>query len=62
MTRKGRKMTEFQSGHGYSKEDWDAISDNPPLSMEEMAGAKPFREAFPDVAEKMEKAMIGGSM
>ncbi|MCW1754540.1 BrnA antitoxin family protein [Rhizobium acaciae] len=57
MIIKAQKMTRFQPGRGYSKEDWDAVSDNPPLSKEEMAGAKPFKEAFPDVAEKMERAI-----
>ncbi|AHF85901.1 hypothetical protein RLEG3_30585 [Rhizobium leguminosarum bv. trifolii WSM1689] len=57
MIIKARKMTQFQPGRGYSKEDWDAVSDNPPLSKEEMARAKPFKEAFPDVAKKMETAI-----
>ncbi|ACI56876.1 conserved hypothetical protein-like protein [Rhizobium leguminosarum bv. trifolii WSM2304] len=57
MIIKARNTTQFQLGRGYSKEDWDAVSDNPPLSKEEMARAKPFKEAFPDVAEKMEKAI-----
>ncbi|MBB4238537.1 BrnA antitoxin family protein [Rhizobium esperanzae] len=57
MTSKAQKMTEFQPGRGYSKEDWDAVSDNPLLSKEEIARAKPFREAFPDIAEKMAKTI-----
>ncbi|NEJ70228.1 hypothetical protein GR197_06685 [Rhizobium phaseoli] len=57
MIIKARKTAQFQLGRGYSKEDWDAVSDNPPLSNEEMARAKPFKEAFPEVAEKMERAI-----
>lgn len=61
MTIKALKVTHFQPGRGYSKEDWDAVSDNPPLHKEEIARAKPFRKAFPDVAEKIEKAIAARS-
>lgn len=50
------KQKEFQPGRGYSKEDWDAV-DSPPLTKEELASMRPFREVFPEIAEKMEKAI-----
>ncbi len=46
---------EFQPGRGYTKDDWDEVSDNPPLTKEEMEKAKPFREVFPDMAKAMEQ-------
>ena len=59
MAIKYKRHEEFQPGRGYSKEDWDAVSDNPPLTEEEMKSARPFKEAFPELAEKMEKAVRG---
>lgn len=56
MNIKARKQTEFQPGHGYTKEDWDAV-DSPPLTAEEMASMRPFREVFPEIAAKMEEAI-----
>lgn len=45
----------FKPGRGYSKEDWDAVSDNPELTPNEMANMKPFAEVFPDLAESIRK-------
>ncbi|WP_440409670.1 BrnA antitoxin family protein [Neorhizobium petrolearium] len=56
MNIKAEKQREFQPGRGYTKEDWDAV-DSPPLTKEELASMRPFREVFPDIAEKMEKAI-----
>lgn len=50
MTAKAKK-TGFQPGRGYSKADWDTVSDTPPLSAAEIAGARPFGDIFPDLAE-----------
>ncbi|WP_353622831.1 BrnA antitoxin family protein [Aliirhizobium terrae] len=33
------------------------MSDNPPWTEEELKNARPFREVFPEIAEKMEKAI-----
>lgn len=44
--------------HGYTREDWDAV-ESPELTDKELANARPFTEAFPDLAEKMRKN-IGG--
>ncbi|MFB9950338.1 BrnA antitoxin family protein [Rhizobium puerariae] len=56
MNIKAEKQKEFQPGRGYTKEDWDAV-DSPPLTDEELANMRPFREVFPEIAEKMEKAI-----
>ncbi|WP_017959991.1 hypothetical protein [Rhizobium leguminosarum] len=57
MVIKVQEMPEYQPGRGYSKDDWDAVFDNPPMSREEMEAARPFKEAFSDLAEKMERAI-----
>jgi uncharacterized protein (DUF4415 family) len=49
---------EFEPGHGYTKEDWDAV-DSPELTEEQLAQARPFSEVFPELAEKMRRN-IGG--
>jgi uncharacterized protein (DUF4415 family) len=56
MNIKHERQKEFVPGRGYSKEDWDAV-DSPPLTKEELASMRPFREVFPEIAEKMEKAI-----
>ncbi|WP_298965067.1 BrnA antitoxin family protein [uncultured Methylobacterium sp.] len=40
----------------YTQEDWDEVSDNPPVTEEEMRTARPFREAMPDVHAALTKA------
>ncbi|MBY3524948.1 hypothetical protein HFN72_02975 [Rhizobium laguerreae] len=57
MVIKVQEMPEYQPERGYSKDDWDAVFDNPPMSREEMEAARPFKEAFSDLAEKMQKAI-----
>ncbi len=47
-------MKEFQPGRGYSREDWDAV-DSPELTDEELAQAKPFAEALPELAEAIRR-------
>lgn len=46
----------FTPGRGYTKEDWDAVSDNPPWTKEDFAKARPFAEVFPDLAESIRRA------
>ncbi len=55
MTDKTKKAA-FQPGRGYSKADWDEVSDSPEATAEELAEAKPFAEVFPELAEKMRRA------
>ncbi|CAN5176827.1 BrnA antitoxin family protein [soil metagenome] len=42
-------LNEFEPGHGFSKEDWDEVSNNPELTDEEIAGLRPMKEARPDL-------------
>ncbi len=48
-------MTEFVPGRGYTKEDWDEVSDSPDSTAEEIAQAKPFAEVFPELAESIRR-------
>jgi uncharacterized protein (DUF4415 family) len=52
------KKTEFDpvhaAAHGYTREDWDAV-DSPELTAEELAGFRPFAEAFPDLAASIKR-------
>ncbi len=57
MTDKTKKP-EFKAGQGFSKADWDAV-DSPTLTKEELAHARPFSDAFPELAEKMRKNLGG---
>lgn len=56
MMAKSAERAQFVSGRGYSKADWDEVSDNPEISFEEIAKAKPFAEAFPELAESIRRA------
>jgi uncharacterized protein (DUF4415 family) len=39
----------------YTQEDWNDVSDNPELTDEQLASAKPFAEAFPELAKTIAK-------
>jgi uncharacterized protein (DUF4415 family) len=47
---------QFKPGHGYSKQDWDDVSDSPELSEADFARARPFAEVFPKLAESIERS------
>lgn len=47
---KAKKIDEFQPGRGYTKEDWDEVSDNPEWTEEDFKLARPFAEVFPELA------------
>jgi hypothetical protein len=47
--------TEFEPGRGYTREDWDTVSDNPEWTEEDFKRAKPFAEVFPDLGESIER-------
>ena len=49
------KMRKFEPGHGFTKEDWDEVSDNPELTDEQLARGKAFAEAFPALAESIRR-------
>ncbi len=46
----------FTPGRGYTKEDWDEVSDNPEWTAEEIANARPFAEVFPDLMESIRRS------
>lgn len=48
--------TEFESGRGYTKEDWEAVSDNPEWTEADFRAAKPFAEALPELAGKIRRS------
>lgn len=57
MTAKKTELqTEFKEGRGYSKDDWDAVSDNPEWIEEDFKNARPFAEVFPELAESIRRA------
>lgn len=45
----------FTPGRGYERDDWDIVSDNPELSVEEMAAARPFADVFPELASSIRR-------
>jgi len=49
-------MANFEPGRGYSRADWDEVSDNPEWTAEEIAQARPFREVFPELAAAIDRA------
>jgi uncharacterized protein (DUF4415 family) len=51
----GKVQKKFKPGQGYTKEDWDAVCDNPELTDEQMANAKPFAEVFPELAASIRR-------
>lgn len=55
----GKTMTDFKEGRGYSREDWDDVSDNPELTDEQIRELRPFREVFPDLAAAIDKKLAG---
>jgi len=42
--------------HGYTKQDWDDVSDNPPVTKADMAKAKPIKEALPELYESIQRS------
>ena len=43
---KKKLMKTFEPGHGFTKEDWDAV-DSPELTDEELASMRPAKEVLP---------------
>ena len=39
----------YKPGKGYSRKDWDAVSDNPKLTAEQLSMARPFVDALPEL-------------
>lgn len=53
---KRKSLDGYQPGRGYSKEDWDDVSDPHETTPEQAAQAKPFAEALPGLAESIKRA------
>lgn len=51
-----RGWNQFEAAHGLTKEDWDAVSDDPERTETDFRQAKPFSEAFPELAEGLRKS------
>ncbi|MBR1276651.1 BrnA antitoxin family protein [Bradyrhizobium sp. AUGA SZCCT0283] len=45
----------YKPGKGYSRKDWDAVSDNPELADEQMSKAKPFAASVPELAASIRR-------
>jgi uncharacterized protein (DUF4415 family) len=45
----------FKAGKGYSRKDWDAVSDNPKLTGAQLSKAKPFAKALPELAASIRR-------
>lgn len=56
---KHKQKKEFQPGRGYTKADWDEVSDPHESTDEELAQARPFREAFPDLYASIQRKKAG---
>ncbi|AOF93037.1 BrnA antitoxin family protein [Sinorhizobium sp. RAC02] len=56
MAIKYRKYEDVPEPKGFTKQDWDEVADNPPITKEQMKQAKPFKEAFPELAESIVKS------
>lgn len=50
-----RKMREFEPGHGFTKEDWDEVSNNPEWTPADFTKARPFAEVFPELAASIKR-------
>lgn len=49
-------LKEFTPGRGYTRQDWDEVSDNPEWTAEDFAKAKPLAEVLPDLAAAIRRA------
>lgn len=42
--------------HGYTKQDWDDVSDNPTVTKADIAKAKSFKDALPEHYESIQRS------
>ena len=49
-------LKQFEPGHGFSRQDWDEVSDNPEWTEEDIRKAKPFAEVFPELMENIRRS------
>lgn len=45
----------FEPGHGYTQEDWDEVGDNPEITLEQAAQARPLVEVMPELVAAMKR-------
>lgn len=45
----------FVPGRGYTRQDWDEVSDSPEITDEQWADARPLVEVMPDLVAAMER-------
>ena len=50
----GKRQKSFKPGQGYTKKDWHDVQ-SPELTAEEMANAKPFAQALPELAASIRR-------
>ena len=53
--RKTPRAPGYTQNPHYTQEDWDDVADHPEATDEELANAKPFAEAFPELARSIVK-------
>jgi uncharacterized protein (DUF4415 family) len=51
-------LKEFEEGHGFTRADWDEVSDHPEWTKEELAQARPFKDVFPDLYASIQKEKL----
>lgn len=56
MARNVKSPDKFVPGRGYTRTDWEEVSDNPEWTAEDFARARPFREVFPKLAASIDRA------
>ena len=56
--KKQKTFATFEPGRGYTQEDWASV-DNPELADAELAGARPFADAFPELAASIRRTRGG---
>ena len=54
--KKMKTLQEFQPGRGYTKADWDEVSDNPEWTEEDFKLARPFAEVCPELAASIARS------
>ena len=50
-----KQAPSFVPGRGYTQEDWDEVSDNPEITPEQWATAKPLVETHPELVAAMRR-------
>lgn len=57
MSRSDRSFDPVHAAaNGYTKADWDEVSDNPEWTETDFAKAQPFAKVFPDLTESMRRS------